>query len=34
MSKLRSAGFPQPPTSLEAGVQQSLVAYETHLPLS
>jgi len=27
MSKLRSAGFPQPPTSLEAGVQQSLAAY-------
>jgi ADP-L-glycero-D-manno-heptose 6-epimerase len=32
MSKLRSAGFPQPPTSLEAGVQQSLVAYGARLP--
>jgi len=31
MSKLCSAGFPQPPTSLEAGVQQSLVAYGARL---
>jgi ADP-L-glycero-D-manno-heptose 6-epimerase len=32
MSKLRGAGFPQLPTSLEAGVQQSLIAYGARLP--
>jgi ADP-L-glycero-D-manno-heptose 6-epimerase len=32
MSKLYRAGFSQPPTSLEAGVQQFLAAYGVRLP--
>jgi ADP-L-glycero-D-manno-heptose 6-epimerase len=32
MRKLYRAGLPQPPTGLEAGVQQFLAAYSVRLP--